>query len=133
MVQFYAPIGPQGSRFTARNRRAFLAVIDCEGQFMSPDGRRPHGFWCATGERFESRLVSDSLWRRRRFAGLLLDGVANGIPVVADLEAAFALGGAPLRTLIYGMAPAMVLLAQPTVPCSSAPFAAGLGLVNGLA
>ncbi|MCT0201218.1 DUF1611 domain-containing protein [Synechococcus sp. CS-602] len=128
MVQ-YAPLAPKAP-VSPPAPAGIPAVIYCEGQFMSPDGKTAHGL-VRHSERFRIAAVIDSLCAGAD-AGLLLDGVANGIPVVADLEAAFALGGAPLRTLIYGMAPADGLFSPTDRAVLLGAVRAGLGLVNGL-
>ena len=53
-----------------------VAIVHCEGHFAGLDGKTAHGLvrHCAGLD-----------------AGMVLDGVANGIPIVADLEEALAL------------------------------------------
>lgn len=121
---------------------AIPAVIYCEGQFGVADGKTAHGLM-RHSERYRIVAVIDSLLAGGD-AGLLLDGVANGIPVVADLAAATALAtaqttaqtaaqaGAPLQTLIYGMAPADGLYSPADRAVLLGALRAGLNLVSGM-
>lgn len=109
---------------------AIPAVIYCEGQFGVADGKTAHGLM-RHSERYRIVAVIDSLLAGRD-AGLLLDGVANGVPVVADLAAACALGGAPPQTLIYGMAPADGLFSPADRLVLLGALRAGLSLVSGM-
>ncbi|WP_254933195.1 hypothetical protein [Cyanobium sp. WAJ14-Wanaka] len=85
------------------------AVVYCEGQFAGLDGKTAHGL-VRHCEAFEIRAVIDSHCAGLD-AGMVLDGVANGVAIVADLAEALAMPGSSLNTFIYGMAPANGLYA----------------------
>jgi uncharacterized NAD-dependent epimerase/dehydratase family protein len=106
------------------------AVVYCEGQFSALDGKTAHGL-VRHCDAFSIRAVIDSHCAGND-AGEMLDGVANGIPVVADLEAARALMGEGCGTLIYGMAPASGLFSLGDRRILLAALAAGLNLVSGM-
>ncbi len=106
------------------------AVVYCEGQFEGLDGKTAHGL-VRHCEAFQITAVIDSHCAGRD-AGLVLDGTANGIPIVANLKAALAVGGATLTTLIYGVAPADGLFSPADRSLLLAAIGAGLNLVNGL-
>ena len=106
------------------------AVVYCEGNFAGLDGKTAHGLvrFC---EAFEIRAIIDSQ-SAGIDAGLLLDGVSNGIPIVADLGQAIALPGSRATTFIYGMAPADGLYGKDDRRVLMLAMAAGLNLVSGM-
>jgi uncharacterized NAD-dependent epimerase/dehydratase family protein len=110
--------------------RSPAAVVYCEGNFAGLDGKTAHGL-VRHCDAFEIRAVIDSHCAGLD-AGQMLDGVANGIPIVADLEEALALVGPAPATLIYGMAPATGLFCQDDRRTLLAAMAAGLNLVSGM-
>src|ERR1700733_5601424 len=59
------------------------AIVYCEGQFGEQDGKTANGL-VRHSEKYEILSVIDSL-RAGADAGKLLDGTANGIPVLASL------------------------------------------------
>lgn len=65
------------------------AVVYCEGAFLSTYGKTAHGLVRFT-ERYKIVAVIDSTLQGKD-AGEVLDGAAKGIPLVGDLEEAFAL------------------------------------------
>src|SRR3954453_9175960 len=67
------------------------ATVFCEGNFAEIDGKTANGL-VRQSERYTITSVIDST-KSGRDAGEVLDGVANGIPLVADLAEALALGG----------------------------------------
>jgi uncharacterized NAD-dependent epimerase/dehydratase family protein len=106
------------------------AVVYCEGQFAGPDGKTAHGL-VRHSARHRIVAVIDSQ-SAGRDAGAILDGVPSGIPIVADLAAAIALGEADLKTFIYGMAPAGGLFSPGDRKVLLAAMGAGLALVSGM-
>ena len=105
-------------------------MVYCEGQFQSPDGKTAHGL-VRYSEAYRIVAVIDSHCAGSD-SGVLLDGVANGIPIVSDLEVAIAMAGGSLQTLIYGMAPADGMFSPADRHVLLAALRAGIGLVNGL-
>jgi len=79
------------------------AVILAEGAFRTPQAKVAHGLVRA-GSRFDIRAVVDSTCAGSD-AGVLLDGRACGIDVVADLAAARMLAGDSRPAAILGVAP----------------------------
>lgn len=65
-------------------------------------------------------------------AGLLLDGLNSGIPIVADLKEALALPGPRVSTMIYGMAPADGLFSGDDRNTLLSAIESGLNLVSGM-
>ncbi|MCP9889301.1 DUF1611 domain-containing protein [Cyanobium sp. ATX 6A2] len=106
------------------------ALIHCEGHFAGLDGKTAHGL-VRFSEAFEIKAVIDSHCAGMD-AGRVLDGICNGIPIVADLNEALALPGGRPVTLIYGMAPATGLYSPEDRRALLTAMAAGLNLVSGM-
>jgi uncharacterized NAD-dependent epimerase/dehydratase family protein len=106
------------------------AVVYCEGNFAGLDGKTAHGLvrFC---EAFKIRAIIDSQ-SAGIDAGLLLDGISKGIPIVADLGKALGLPGPRPTTFIYGMAPADGLYGKDDRRVLMEAMAAGLNLVSGM-
>ena len=62
------------------------AVVYCEGTFNTPNGKTAHGLARFT-YRYEVRAIIDSRYAGQD-SGEVLDGQANGIPIVNDLDEA---------------------------------------------
>ena len=106
------------------------AIVYCEGHFSGLDGKTAHGL-VRSCDGYSIRAVIDSQCAGLD-AGFVLDGIANGIPIVADLAAAMALLGGSKATLIYGMAPASGLFSDEDRHMLLTAMAAGLNLVSGM-
>ncbi|MFF1573645.1 DUF1611 domain-containing protein [Leifsonia sp. NPDC058292] len=106
------------------------AVVYCEGNFGEQDGKTANGL-IRHSEKYEILSVIDSRCAGAD-SGMFLDGVPNGIPVVADLAAAIDETGELPANLIFGMAPATGMLddAQRSVMLDG--IDRGMNLVNGL-
>jgi uncharacterized NAD-dependent epimerase/dehydratase family protein len=82
------------------------ATVYCEGAFDTPNGKTAHGLVRFT-ERYRVLSVIDSRLAGAD-AGMLLDGVAKGIPIVADVETAVHSAidvGSPVTHFVVGLAP----------------------------
>lgn len=79
------------------------AIVWCDGSFDTPEGKTAHGLVRFT-RRYRVRAVIDRK-NAGADAGAILDGRPASIPVVADLEAALALAGGAVRSLVIGLAP----------------------------
>jgi len=82
------------------------AIVYCEGGFGNTYGKTAHGL-VRFSRRYRVRAVIDSTLAGRD-AGEVLDGEANGIPVVegiADAMQAAQSSGAPATHLVFGLAP----------------------------
>lgn len=106
------------------------AVVYCEGQFGRQDGKTANGL-VRHSEKYEILSVIDST-RAGQDAGVVLDGHAVGIPILADLAGAIDRAGSVPDSLIFGMAPAggHLTAAQRTHLLDA--IARGMNLVNGL-
>jgi uncharacterized NAD-dependent epimerase/dehydratase family protein len=82
------------------------AIVFCEGAFTNTYGKTAHGLVRRT-RRYRVTAVIDSTVAGRD-AGEVLDGKPNGIPIVADLDAALrvsAEAGTPATHFVIGIAP----------------------------
>ena len=106
------------------------AVIYCEGQFGEQDGKTANGL-VRHSEKYDVLSVVDSR-RAGQDAGQLLDGKANGIPVLASLAEALAHAGRVPDYLICGLAPADGLLSPAQRVVLLDGIARGMHVINGL-
>ena len=104
------------------------ATVFCEGNFAEIDGKTANGL-VRQSERYSIGSVIDST-KAGRDSGAVLDGVANGIPVVADLAAALRLGRPDC--FIVGVAPTSGLLSPSERSVILSAIVEGLDIVNGL-
>ena len=104
------------------------ATVFCEGNFAEIDGKTANGL-VRQSERYEITSVIDST-KAGRDAGEVLDGVPNGIPIVADLAAA--VQAEHPECFIVGVAPSSGLLSPPERAVILEAIAQGLDIVNGL-
>jgi uncharacterized NAD-dependent epimerase/dehydratase family protein len=82
------------------------AVVYCQGAFGTTNGKTAHGLVRRTA-RYELLAVVDAA-HAGRDAGEVLDGRANGLPVVASLDEALAASvraGRPATHVVVGLAP----------------------------
>jgi uncharacterized NAD-dependent epimerase/dehydratase family protein len=106
------------------------AVVYCEGQFGAQDGKTANGL-VRHSERYEILSVIDS-HQAGADAGSLLDGTANGIPVLAGLVEAIAHAGRVPDYLICGLAPADGLLSPAQRVVLLDGISRGMHVINGL-
>jgi len=106
------------------------AVIYCEGQFGEQDGKTANGL-IRHSEKYDVLSVIDSR-RAGQDAGQVLDGKANGIPVLAGLAEALAHAGRVPDYLICGLAPADGLLSPAQRVVLLDGIARGMHVINGL-
>jgi len=106
------------------------AVVYCEAQFGEQDGKTANGL-VRHSERYEILSVIDSR-RSGVDAGELLDGAANGIPVLASLDDALSHAGRVPDYLICGLAPADGLLSDDQRIVLLDGIARGMHVINGL-
>ena len=105
------------------------AVVLCEGHFGDTGGKTAHGLVRHTA-RYRVRAVIDSALAGRD-AGQHLDGRPNGIPIVADLDAAIAAGGRP-DYLVVGVATHGGVLPPALRPAIAQALEAGINVDSGL-
>jgi uncharacterized NAD-dependent epimerase/dehydratase family protein len=106
------------------------AIVYCEGLFGEQDGKTANGL-VRHSEKFEILSIVDSR-HAGEDAGFVLDGVPNGIPVLASLPEAIAHAGFLPDSLIFGMAPADGLLSEAQRIVLLDGIARGMNIVNGL-
>lgn len=108
----------------------FSAVIYCDGQFGEQDGKTANGL-VRHSEKFHILSVIDAS-RAGLDAGMYLDGVTNGIPLVANLDDAINHAGYVPANLIVGVAPASGMLSPQQRAVLLDAIARGMNIVNGL-
>lgn len=106
------------------------AVIYCEGKFGQQDGKTANGL-VRHSEKYAIISVVDSTCAGAD-AGVVLDGVANGVPVLLDLAHAIAHAGEVPHSLIFGMAPAGGHLTPEQRSVLLDGISRGMNIVNGL-
>ncbi|GAB3596579.1 DUF1611 domain-containing protein [Microbacterium tumbae] len=106
------------------------AVVYCEGQFGEQDGKTANGL-VRHSEKYEILSVIDST-HQGEDAGTLLDGVANGIPVLGSLALAVAHADRVPDYLICGLAPADGLLSPEQRIVLLDGISRGMHIINGL-
>ncbi len=104
------------------------ATVFCEGNFAQIDGKTANGL-VRQSERYEITSVIDGT-KAGRDAGEVLDGVRNGIPVVADLAAALRVERP--ECFVLGVAPTSGMLSAPERAVILQAIEQGLDIVNGL-
>ncbi len=109
------------------------AIVYCEGAFNTPNGKTAHGLVRRT-HRYRVTCVVDSR-HAGADAGKVLDGKANGIPVVASVDAgmdAAKKAGAPPTHFVIGLAPDGGRLPPPARSDVLAAIGHGLNVDSGL-
>lgn len=106
------------------------AVVYCEGQFGEQDGKTANGL-VRHSEKYDVLSVIDST-RAGADAGMTLDAVANGIPVLGSLAEAIVHAGHVPDYLICGIAPASGLLTADQRIVLLEGISRGMHIVNGL-
>ncbi len=104
------------------------AIVFCEGNFAEIDGKTANGL-VRQSERYEITSIIDST-KAGCDAGQVLDGVHNGIPIVADLETALRIGTP--ECFVVGVAPTSGLLSPAERAVILHAIDRGLDVVNGL-
>jgi uncharacterized NAD-dependent epimerase/dehydratase family protein len=104
--------------------------VYCEGQFGKQDGKTANGL-VRHSEKYDVLSVIDSR-HAGGDAGAILDGVPNGVPVLASLAEAVAHAGRVPDHLICGLAPADGLLSEAPRVVLLDGIARGMHVVNGL-
>lgn len=117
---------PAGSR---PNRQA-TAIVYCGANFTFIDGKTANGL-VRHSEKYRILSVIDS-HQAGRDAGLVLDGMANRIPVCADLGSTLALTERMPEYFILGMAPASGALSPDERAIILEAIGLGMNIVNGL-
>ena len=106
------------------------SVVYCEANFGAGDGKTANGL-VRRSEKYEILSVIDST-KAGLDAGEVLDGKANGIPIVASLSDAIALAGRVPAYFIFGMAPSSGMLSPVERRLVLEAIGRGMNIVNGL-
>lgn len=106
------------------------AIVYCEANFGAIDGKTANGL-VRNSERYEIISVIDSQLAGQD-AGMVLDGVANGIPLCRDLDDAMTTAGVVPDLFIVGVAPTSGLLSAAERSVLLDAMSRGLDLINGL-
>jgi hypothetical protein len=106
------------------------AIVYCEGHFGEQDGKTANGL-VRFSERYDILSVIDGS-HDGEDAGDRLDGIPNGIPVVASLASALAAAERMPDYLIFGLAPANGLLSPAHRAVLLDGMDHGMQIVNGL-
>ena len=126
-----APIsGFSASDSTTSLPAGSTAVVYCEAQFGEQDGKTANGL-VRHSEKYDVLSVIDST-RSGEDAGMVLDGVANGIPLLASLDEAIERAGRTPDYLICGVAPSDGLLSADQRVVLLDGIARGMHIINGL-
>jgi len=129
----FLPTPPAAARAKARPPvagGAATAIVYCEGNFGAIDGKTANGL-VRHSEKYRIVSVIDSE-QAGSDCGALLDGRANGIPVVRDLAEALAQADEMPAYFIYGMAPASGMLSSHERGLVLEAISLGMHIVNGL-
>jgi len=109
------------------------AIVYCQGAFDTPNGKTAHGLVRFT-QRYRVLAVIDSNLAGKD-AGMLLDGEANGIPILQDLNsalAAFRDTAFPPTHFVIGLAPDGGRIPQEALEVVRQAIRAGLHVDSGL-
>lgn len=106
------------------------AIVYCEAQFGEQDGKTANGL-VRHSEKYDILSVIDSR-HAGVDAGALLDGSANGIPILSSLAEAIAHADRVPDYLICGVAPADGLLSPAQRVVLLEGIARGMHIINGL-
>ncbi len=110
--------------------RPQVAYIYCEGNFKSLDGKTAHGLLRQSDE-FKIKAIIDSE-SAGLDSGMVLNGIKNNIPIVANLTEAINLKGCKANNFIYGMAPANGLYSIGDRSVILDALSAGLNIISGM-
>lgn len=111
-------------------RQQPAAIVYCEGNFAKIDGKTANGLVRhSQAYRILSVIDSDQAGHD---SGMVLDGLANDIPILENLAAAVARAPVPPETFIYGMAPSTGRLCPADRAIVLEAIARGMNIVSGL-
>lgn len=106
------------------------AIIYCENNFGAIDGKTANGL-VRYSEKYKILSVIDST-KAGLDAGMVLDKVANNIPVCSDLTKALRLTDHIPDSFIFGMAPLSGMLSEQERSLMLEAIKLGMNIVNGL-
>lgn len=110
--------------------RAATAIVYCEANFGKLDGKTANGL-IRHSEKYKILSVIDSE-KAGLNAGMVLDNIANGIPVCSDLTDALEKADSLPDYFIFGMAPSSGMLSIHERSLILEAMSHGMNIVNGL-
>lgn len=125
-----AAMSPLRASLHGAGRQPPNAIIYCEGVFGRIDGKTANGL-VRHCDAYRVLSVIDGT-KAGRDSGEVLDGVTNGIPVLADLDAAIRCETVTPDVLIYGKAPSTGRLSRTDRAVILDAIAQGINIVSGL-
>ncbi|MCP8690374.1 DUF1611 domain-containing protein [Marinobacterium sedimentorum] len=111
-------------------QRLTTAIVYCEANFGAIDGKTANGL-VRHSEKYEILSIIDSE-KAGQDAGMVLDGVANDIPVCHDLADALSRAETLPDYFIFGMAPSSGMLSTAERSLVLDAIGLGMNIVNGL-
>ncbi len=117
-------------RIRAEPRKSQTAIVYCEGNFGGIDGKTANGL-VRHSEMYRIQSVIDSVLVGHD-SGQVLDGRANNIPILVDLDAAVAREESIPDAFIFGVAPASGRLSTEHRAVVLDAIARGMNVVSGL-
>lgn len=126
----HAKVTPITIKSACRNERFATAIVYCEANFGSIDGKTANGL-VRHSEKYKILSIIDSE-KAGLDAGEVLDGKHNAIPIYADLATGLAHAGGVPDYFIFGMAPASGLLSSRERRLVLEAIGLGMNVVNGL-
>ena len=121
---------PRPSLHLVDRQRLATAVVYCEANFGAVDGKTANGL-VRHSEKYDIVAVIDSE-KAGLDAGRVLDGLANDIPICADLDEALALGDGVPDHFIFGIAPSSGRLSLSERSVVLEAIGRGMDIVSGL-
>ncbi len=106
------------------------AVVYCEANFGAMDGKTANGL-VRHSEKYKIHSVIDST-KSGMDSGVVLDGIANGIPIYCDLATALEHSDGVPDYFIFGMAPSSGMLSPVERSLVLEAMGLGMNIVNGL-
>jgi uncharacterized NAD-dependent epimerase/dehydratase family protein len=101
---FAKPAKPAEPNLQATTIPLETAIVYCEGHFGGIYGKTANGL-VRHSEKYKILSIIDDN-KEGQDAGVILDGVPNGVPVYRDLGTALAHAGRRPKNLIFGITPA---------------------------
>jgi len=118
------------SKAPCESKEETAAIVYCEANFGEVDGKTANGL-VRHSEKYRVIAIIDSR-HCGKDAGIVLDGIPNGIPICRDLADAIACVEGMPSYFIYGMAPSSGLLSQCEREVVLDAMGLGMDIVSGL-
>lgn len=113
-----------------KSQRTATAIVYCEANFGAIDGKTANGL-VRHSEKYDILSVIDNE-KAGSDAGMVLDGIPNGIPIYASLADSLLHAGCVPDYFIFGMAPSSGMLSTHERGVVLEAIGLGMNIVNGL-